>query len=74
MKSLGKEIKKARIDKGYRQAELCLHAGITTKYLSEIENEHVDPRFSIVQRIAHALQVDLNQLGQEPSAPVESRR
>ena len=65
MMSLGKEIKKARIDKGYRQAELCSQANITQKYLSEIENDHVDPRFSIVQRIAQALEVSLDHLGRK---------
>jgi transcriptional regulator with XRE-family HTH domain len=74
MTTLGREIKKARIDQGYRQCQLCAAAGITQKYLSEIENDHVDPRFSIVQRIARALGVgltrfDTEDLGRQPSSP-----
>lgn len=73
MMTLGKEIKKARIDKGWKQADLLPHIGITQKYLSEIENDHVDPRVSIVHRIAKALGVTMDALMREettaPSSP-----
>jgi transcriptional regulator with XRE-family HTH domain len=65
MVTLGKELKKARIDKGYRQAQLCQAARITQKYLSEIENDHVDPRLSIMLRLARALGVGLDSLTRE---------
>jgi transcriptional regulator with XRE-family HTH domain len=65
MMSLGREIKKARIDKGWQQKDLQEATGLSQKYLSEIELDKVDPRFGIVKRIARALGVSLDQLGQE---------
>jgi transcriptional regulator with XRE-family HTH domain len=63
--SLGKEIKKVRIDKGWKQKDLCEATQLSQKYLSEIESEKVDPRWSIVQRIARALVVSLDRLGRQ---------
>jgi len=60
MSTLGREIRKARIDKGWKQKELWQAAGLSQKYLSEIESDKVDPRFSIVQRIATALGISLD--------------
>jgi transcriptional regulator with XRE-family HTH domain len=68
MMSLGREIKKARIDKGWKQKELVTATGLSQKYVSEIERDEVDPRFSIVKRIAWALGVSLDQLAQEHKA------
>jgi transcriptional regulator with XRE-family HTH domain len=68
MMSLGKEIKKARIDKGWQQKDLQVATGISQKYLSEVELDKVDPRFSIVKRIALALGVSIDQLAQEEAA------
>jgi transcriptional regulator with XRE-family HTH domain len=66
MTSLGREIRKARIDKGWKQKELVTATGYSQKYISEIEREQVDPRFSVVQRIAGVLGVSLDQLGKPP--------
>ena len=66
--SLGKEIKKARIDKGWKQQDLQVATGITQKYLSEVELDKVDPRVSIVQRIAQALGVSIATLVREEPA------
>ena len=66
--SLGKEIKKARIDKGWKQQDLQAATGITQKYLSEVELDKVDPRVSIVQRIAHALGVSIADLVRDEPA------
>jgi transcriptional regulator with XRE-family HTH domain len=65
MMSLGREIKKARIDKGWKQYHLCDATGLSQKYVSQIELDKVDPRFSIVKRIAHALGVSLDTLGKD---------
>lgn len=65
MMSLGREIRKARIDKGWKQKELKEATGLSQKYLSEIERDAVDPRWSIVRRIARALDVSLDQLGKQ---------
>ena len=65
MMTLGREIKKARIDKGWKQKDLRDATGLSQKYLSEIETDSVDPRISIVVRIAKALGVSLDRLTQE---------
>ena len=62
MSTLGKEIRKARIDKGWKQQELKEATGLSQKYLSEIELDKVDPRVSILKRIARALDVSLDRL------------
>jgi DNA-binding XRE family transcriptional regulator len=62
---LGQAIIRARQGKGWSQADLVAATGLSQKYVSEIENGHVDPRFSIVQRIAKVLGVSLDQLGKE---------
>jgi transcriptional regulator with XRE-family HTH domain len=67
MMSLGREIRKARIDKGWQQLDLREATGLSQKYLSEIENDRVDPRFSIVKRIALALGVSVAVLAEEDS-------
>ena len=71
--SLGKEIKKARIDKGWKQQDLQVATGITQKYLSEVELDKVDPRVSIVQRIAQALGVSIATLVREEHASEASQ-
>jgi transcriptional regulator with XRE-family HTH domain len=63
--SLGKEIKKARIDKGWQQKDLQEVTGLSQKYLSQVELDKVDPRFSVVKRIARALGVSLDTLAKE---------
>ena len=73
MMSLGKEIRKARIDRGLRQGQLAVAAAVSQKYMSQIENDHADPSFSIVQRIAKALEVSLDQLGKQEQAGCSRR-
>jgi transcriptional regulator with XRE-family HTH domain len=65
--SLGKEIRKTRIDVGLNQKALADAAGLSQKYMSQIERDAADPRFSIVQRIARALGVSLDHLTKEES-------
>jgi transcriptional regulator with XRE-family HTH domain len=74
MMSLGIEIKKGRIEQRLQQQELAKRAGISRKYLSEIEREQVDPRFSIVQRIARALGISLDVLGRQDTTPPPPKR
>lgn len=68
MMSLGREIKKARIDKGWKQQDLQAATGLSQKYLSQIELDKVDPRFSIVKRIARTLGVSMDRLATEDDA------
>ena len=62
MSTLGKEIKKARIEQGLLQKDLQERTGLSQKYLSQIENDAVDPRASVLKRIAHALHVSTDRL------------
>jgi transcriptional regulator with XRE-family HTH domain len=62
MSTLGKEIKKARIEQGLKQKELQERTGLSQKYLSQIENDAVDPRVSVLKKIAQALQVSADSL------------
>jgi transcriptional regulator with XRE-family HTH domain len=62
MTTLGREIKKARAALGWRQQRLQEATGISQKYLSRIENDHVDPSWSFVLKIARALNMDLRAL------------
>jgi transcriptional regulator with XRE-family HTH domain len=62
MSTLGKEIKKARIEQGLMQKDLRERTGLSQKYLSQIENDAVDPRASVLKRIAKALHVSTDRL------------
>jgi transcriptional regulator with XRE-family HTH domain len=74
MMSLGIEVKKGRIDRRWQQEDLAQEAGISRKYLSQIENDRVDPRFSIVKRLALALGLSLDTLGREDKTPAAPKR
>jgi len=69
MTTLGREIKKARAALGWRQQRLQEVTGISQKYLSRIENDHVDPSWSFVLKIARALNMDLRALYEVDTAP-----
>ena len=62
MATLGQNIVKARIDKRMKQQDLLLKSGLSQRYLSAVENDKVDPRISVVRRIARALGVTVNDL------------
>jgi transcriptional regulator with XRE-family HTH domain len=68
MTTLGREIKKARAALGWRQNQLQEATGISQKYLSRIENDHVDPSWSFVLKIAQALNMDLRVLYNDAGA------
>jgi transcriptional regulator with XRE-family HTH domain len=65
--SLGTVIKKARIDKHWKQKDLVREAKLSQQHLSEIESDKVDPRLSIVRRLACALGVSPNELLEWPT-------
>jgi transcriptional regulator with XRE-family HTH domain len=60
--SLGTAIKKARIDKQWKQKDLVQATQLSQQYVSEIEGDKVDPRVSILVRVACALGVSPNDL------------
>lgn len=62
MATLGQNIVKARVDKRMKQQDLLHKTGLSQRYLSAVENDKVDPRISVVRRIAKALGVTVNDL------------
>src|SRR5882724_8273929 len=60
--SLGREMKKARIGKGWNQKRLQDVIGVSQKHISAIELDKVDPRWSMVKRLAGALDISLDML------------
>jgi transcriptional regulator with XRE-family HTH domain len=75
--SLGKEIKKARIDKGWKQQDLQAATGLSQKYLSAVELDKAQPSFDVVKRIARVLEVSLDTLAKEDedtTAPQPTKR
>ena len=67
--SLGKEIKKARIDRGWKQQDLQAATGLSQKYLSAVELDKAQPSFDVVKRIARALAVSLDTFAKDEDAP-----
>src|SRR5262245_13880647 len=67
--SLGKEIKKARIDRGWKQQDLQVATGLSQKYLSAVELDKAQPSFEVVKRIARALAVSLDTLAKDEAPP-----
>lgn len=67
--SLGTQIKKARIDRGWQQKHLVERSGLDQRMVSAMEWDRVDPRLSKVLKIAVALEVSLDVLcGHTPGA------
>ena len=60
MTRLGKEIRKARIDKDLTQADLERLTGIAFRHLSAIERGDIDPRWTTVLKLAQALDLNLD--------------
>lgn len=77
MTTVGREIRKARIDKGINQKALAEQLNVKQQYLSRIEHDMVDLRVSLLQKIAHMLAVPVTRLlpEDEPAAdaPAPSR-
>ena len=55
MPSLGQHIVIARAQKRWKQQQLADAAQISQKYLSQIEHDHVDPRWAILVKLSTAL-------------------
>jgi XRE family transcriptional regulator, master regulator for biofilm formation len=61
-KSLGKQIKKMRLRKGLSITKLAKKAGISKGYLSSIESHKTNPSAHMIQKLAKALEVPVEQL------------
>ena len=57
--SLGRRIYEIRQSKELTQAEVSEKTGLAVSYLSRIENDHIEPSFTTLQKIADALEVNL---------------
>ncbi|WP_156499211.1 helix-turn-helix domain-containing protein [Fictibacillus phosphorivorans] len=61
-KKLGLQIKNNRLKKRMSLSKLATIAGISKSYLSSIENHETNPSAHIIQKIAKALEVPVEQL------------
>lgn len=57
--NFGEEIRKARISKGYTQANLALKSGMTQPQIARIENNDTQPRINTLIKISNALDLKL---------------
>ena len=57
--SLGKRILEIRQSRAFTQADLSSRTGLAVAYLSRIENDHIEPSFTTLNKIADALEVNL---------------
>lgn len=65
---LPEQLKKLRKLRGLTLDELASRCGLTKGYLSKIENGHQTPAVSTIQVVADALDADIAELLNEPSA------
>lgn len=65
MVSLGKELRKARIDKSLSQQELSALTGISQKHISALECDQMMPKWPTIATLALQLGMDLNFLAWE---------
>ena len=65
MISLGKELRKARIDKSWSQQELSARTGIAQKHISALETDQMMPKWPTIVTLARVLVLDLNTLARD---------
>jgi len=56
---IGKQIKLIRTEKDIKQYDLARELGITSQYLSAIENGKRSPSFKLLEKIATTFNVDV---------------
>jgi transcriptional regulator with XRE-family HTH domain len=59
---LGRRIRKLRTEKGWTQQELGDHADVNYKFIGEIERGQQNPSLKVLEKIAIAFDVELQQL------------
>jgi transcriptional regulator with XRE-family HTH domain len=62
MISLGKELRKARVDKGLSQQELSAQTGLSQKHISALETDQMMPKWPTIVTLYLALDLNLNSL------------
>lgn len=58
----GRNVRKARLEKGWSQEELAFEAELQRTYISEIENGKRNPTLDVVEAITRVLEVDVTEL------------
>lgn len=53
--NFGYILKDIRVKKGYTREQIAERAGISTRYLSAIENEQREPSYDVLYRLFHSL-------------------
>ena len=73
MSRIGKNIKKARAEKGYTQEQLAQKLSVTRNTISNYETGHSNPDIEMLQMLAEALETDPNTLiyGEKKSQSVD---
>lgn len=61
-KEIGRNIRKYRLQKGWKQKKLAEQIGMTEQHISHIENAHTQLSLPTLVAIANALEVDCNTL------------
>jgi len=56
------KLKKLRSERGLSQRALAERAGISREYLARLETARQDPTLTTLEKLAHALRVDVTRL------------
>jgi XRE family transcriptional regulator, master regulator for biofilm formation len=62
LKNIGDKVKRIRLKRGLSITKLSLIAGISKGYLSSIESHKTNPSAHMIQKLAKALEVPVEQL------------
>jgi transcriptional regulator with XRE-family HTH domain len=63
---IGERVRAERLARGWTQAELARHSGVSQATLSRIEEGHVaSPRLPVLQKLAAALRITIDSLAEE---------
>ena len=63
-----KSLKLIRMEQGLSQAELADRIGTTQSVIARLESGKVDPKLSMILKLAHALNCDINTIGESINA------
>ena len=74
MKELGERIRARRIELGLKQEDLAERLAVTRQTISNYERGTSEPDLDTLQKLAEALQIDLNQLLKGEKAPEQNRK
>lgn len=67
-RTFGRNVMRLRKRAGLTKKKFCLMVGVGRPYFNRVENGTADPRFSIVERFAEALEVHPLDLLVDPSS------